>query len=186
MKLSQVKEILPTLSNVEFQLENGSFVPEHFHVTEIGVVTKHFIDCGGTIRNEKVVSFQLWNANDYEHRLKPTKLLNIIGLSEAKLGIEDLDVEVEYQNDTIGKYDLAFNGKSFVLKRKTTACLAEDACGIPKQKVQLSDLTKSACCTVSSESAKSNCGCNAEVDVNAEIAASACCAVPSEKSTCCQ
>ena len=53
MKLSKIKEILPALDNVEFQVENGTFVPEHFHVTEVGVITKHFIDCGGTIRNEK-------------------------------------------------------------------------------------------------------------------------------------
>lgn len=143
MKLSEIKEILPTLDNVEFQLENGTFVPEHFHVTEVGTVTKHFIDCGGTIRNEKVVNFQLWNADDFEHRLKPTKLLNIIKLSEERLGIEDDEIEVEYQNTTIGKFDLEFNGKNFVLKNKTTACLAQDACGIPteKQKVNLSELS---------------------------------------------
>lgn len=41
MKLSDVKQILPTLENVEFQLENGTFVPEHFHVTEIGQITKN-------------------------------------------------------------------------------------------------------------------------------------------------
>jgi len=35
-------------------LENGTMVPEHFHVTEVGVVTKHFIDCGGTVRNERI------------------------------------------------------------------------------------------------------------------------------------
>jgi hypothetical protein len=116
MKLSEIKEILPTLDNVEFQLENGAFVPEHFHVTEVGTVTKHFIDCGGVIRHEKVVNFQLWNANDFEHRLKPGKLLNIIKLSEEKLGIEEGEIEVEYQNTTIGKYDLEFNGKTFVLK----------------------------------------------------------------------
>ena len=117
-------------------------MPEHFHVTEIGVITKHFIDCGGTIRNEKVVNFQLWNANDFDHRLKPTRLLSIIKLSEEKLGIEDAEIEVEYQSETIGKYDLDFNGKTFVLKNKITACLAEDACGIPseKQKKKLIEL----------------------------------------------
>lgn len=151
MKLSNIKEILPALYNVEFQLENGTFVPEHFHVTEIGVITKHFIDCGGTIRNEKVVNFQLWNATDFEHRLKPTKLLNIIKLSEEKLDIEDAEIEVEYQSETVGKYDLNFNGKHFVLKNKQTACLASDACGIPaeKQKVKLSELNN-ACCTPNS------------------------------------
>ena len=94
MHLSQLKEILPALSNVAFQLENGTFVPEHFHVTEVGAVTKDFIDCGGTIRRERVVNFQLWNANDLEHRLKPAKLLNIIRLSEEKLGIENGAIEV--------------------------------------------------------------------------------------------
>lgn len=134
MNLSEIKEILSTLDNVEFQLENGTFVPEHFHVTEVGQITKHFIDCGGVISTEKVVNFQLWNADDFEHRLKPTKLLNIINLSEEKLGIEDAEIEVEYQSETIGKYDLSFNGKNFVLKNKKTACLAEDTCGIPVEK----------------------------------------------------
>lgn len=150
MKLSEIKEILPTLNDVQFQLGNGIFVPEHFHVTEVGFVNKQFIDCGGTIRNEKIVNFQIWNANDYEHRLKPINLLNIIQLSEEKLNMEDVEIEVEYQNDTIGKYDLEFNGQNFVLIAKQTACLAEDKCDIPapKQKIKLSELqtVKSSCC----------------------------------------
>lgn len=143
MKLSNIKEILPSLENVEFQLENGTFVPEHFHVTEVGQITKNFIDCGGVTRTERVINFQLWNADDFEHRLKPGKLLKIIQLSEEKLGIEDAEIEVEYQTTTIGKYDLEFNGKNFVLVNKTTACLAQDACGVPevKEKINLSELS---------------------------------------------
>src|SRR5690606_41133566 len=137
MTLEQIKEILPTLENVEFQLEDGTFVPEYFHVTEVGQVTKKFIDCGGTIRKEKVVNFQLWDANDFEHRLNPTKLLNIIKLSEEKLSIEDAEIEVEYQNETIGKFDLGFDGKYFILKNKQTACLASDDCGIPAEKQKI-------------------------------------------------
>lgn len=146
MKLSEIKAILPTLENVAFQTPDGSFVPEHFHVTEVGSVQKHFIDCGGTIRTEQVVNFQLWNANDFEHRLKPGKLLKIIQLSEEKLGIEDHEIEVEYQRDTIGKYGLDFNGIHFVLVPKTTACLAPDMCGIPveKPKLKLTELGGSA------------------------------------------
>ena len=148
MKLSEIKEILSTAEAVNFELENGISVPEHFHVTEVGVVTKHFIDCGGTVRNEKVANFQLWDANDFEHRLKPQKLLNIIGLSEKVLGMEDLEIEVEYQAETIGKYDLDFNGRNFVLASKQTACLASDACGIPQEKlkVSLSDMTNQNSC----------------------------------------
>jgi hypothetical protein len=136
MRLSAIKTILATIDNVAFELPNGTFVPEHFHVTEVGLITKNFIDCGGKIRNEQVVSFQLWNANDLEHRLKPKKLLNIIALSERNLGIPDGAIEVEYQSETIGKYDLDFNGKNFVLVNKQTACLAEDQCGIPQMEEQ--------------------------------------------------
>jgi hypothetical protein len=144
MKLSEIKTLLLSLENVTFELENGTFVPEHFHVTEVGVIAKHFIDCGGTIRNEKVVNFQLWNANDVDHRLKPTKLLNIIHLSEQKLGMEDLEIEVEYQGATIEKYGLDFNGKNFLLVSKQTDCLAKDNCGIQVEKLKTE---KTSCCT---------------------------------------
>lgn len=154
MRLSALKEVLSTLDHIEFQLEDGTFVPEHLHVTEVGMVTKRFIDCGGTIRNVEVINFQLWDANDDEHRLKPTKLLNIVKLSEEKLRLADAEIEVEYQSNTIGKYDLDFNGKNFVLKNKATACLAQDACGVPvqKQKVNLAEVKSSSCC-------KPNSGC---------------------------
>lgn len=149
MKLAAIKNQLSALQDLQFQLPDGTFVPEHFHVTEVGIVAKHFIDCGGTVRHETVANFQLWNANDTSHRLKPQKLLNIIALSENILGMEDLEVEVEYQCDTIGKYGIDFNGKNFLLTSKHTACLASDACGAPdKQRLQLieSGETKQACC----------------------------------------
>ncbi len=137
MKLSQVKMFLQAADSVNFKLSDGTMVPEHFHVTEVGVITKNFIDCGGTVRNEKVANFQLWNANDYDHRLKPLKLLKIIDLSEKALGMEDLEIEVEYQSETIGKYDLGFDGKNFLLLSKQTDCLAKDNCGIPPQKTKV-------------------------------------------------
>lgn len=153
MKLSQIKKILASVEAVNFKLPNGSFVPEHFHVTEVGLITKNFIDCGGTVRNETVVNFQLWNANDFEHRLKPQKLINIIELSEKVLGIQDYEIEVEYQDTTIGKYDLDFNGTDFVLVNKQTACLAQDQCGITqeKPKVRLADMNnEGSCCSPTS------------------------------------
>ncbi|MGB1210933.1 MAG: DUF6428 family protein [Lacinutrix venerupis] len=137
MKLSEVKNRLNELETISFQLPNGELVPNHFHVTEVGKISKHFIDCGGTVRNEDVVNFQLWNANDYDHRLHPEKLLNIIELSEKVLGIEDLEIEVEYQGDTIGKFGLDFDGKHFLLTNKQTDCLAKDQCGIPQEKTKL-------------------------------------------------
>ncbi|NCO63805.1 MAG: hypothetical protein GW817_01875 [Flavobacteriales bacterium] len=149
MKLSEIKNHLKSLETIAFQLPNGQLVPSHFHVTEVGKITKHFIDCGGTVRKEEVVNFQLWNANDYNHRLHPEKLLNIIELSEKVLGISDLDIEVEYQDTTIGKFGLDFDGTHFLLTTKQTDCLAKNSCGIPseKPKVKLSDLQKEPCCS---------------------------------------
>ena len=148
MKLSEIKKHLASLKTIAFQLPNGDLVPNHFHVTEVGRVTKNFIDCGGTVRNEEVANFQLWEADDYDHRLHPEKLTHIIELSEKVLNIADLDIEVEYQGATIGKYGLDFNGTNFVLTATKTDCLAKDNCGIPqeKPKMKLAEIqTQNAC-----------------------------------------
>ena len=149
MKLSELKTVLEPLKEVAFKLPNGELVPRHFHVTEVGQIDKNFIDCGGTIRNERVISLQLWSANDYDHRLHPEKLVHIITLSEEKLGLEDLEVEVEYQGTTIQKFGLDFEAGTLLLTTKHTDCLAKEACGIPeKPKVKLSEIqTASSCCT---------------------------------------
>ncbi|WP_027066753.1 DUF6428 family protein [Maribacter sp. Hel_I_7] len=148
MKLSEIKNHLAELETIAFQLPNGELVPNHFHVTEVGKITKNFIDCGGTVRNEEVVNFQLWNANDYDHRLHPEKLINIIELSEKVLGIEDLEIEVEYQGQTIEKFGLDFDGTNFILASKQTDCLAKDNCGIPteKPKLNLAEVNNEPCC----------------------------------------
>ena len=147
MKLSDFKIYISKVDKVNFQLENGTFLPSHFHITEIGLSNKNFIDCGGVIRNEKLISFQLWHATDFNHRLKPKKLIDIIELSETKFSMENLDIEIEYQSETIGKYNVSFDGKNFILLNKKTNCLAEDQCGIEikKPKISLSQLQTSNC-----------------------------------------
>ncbi len=145
MKLSEFKEKLEGLTLVPFHLPDGTSVPVHFHITEVGHVQKRFIDCGGTTRLEDCVSFQLWEAEDYDHRLQAKKLMDIIQLSERTLNLPDEEIEVEYQGATIGKYGLAWNGSGFELTSTQTACLAEDSCGIPssKQKINLVELSPS-------------------------------------------
>lgn len=145
MKLSEFKNLLSQLETLVFRLENGNFIPDHFHITEVGLITRNFIDCGGTIRETQKINFQIWTANDFEHRLKPQKLLNIIRLSESKLSLPDVEIEVEYQLETIGKFDLDFDGKVFWLKNSKTACLAEDSCGIPQEKLP-NNCCGSNCC----------------------------------------
>ena len=50
------------------------------------------------------------------------------------MDIENTEIEVEYQGDTIGKFGLDFNGEYFLLTNKKTDCLAKDQCGIPQEK----------------------------------------------------
>lgn len=138
MKLSEFKEILLTKETITFELPDGKLVPSHFHVTEVGQINKRFIDCGGVVRHENRVNFQLWEADDYNHRLQPKKLLSIIELSENKLGIENEEIEVEYQGETIGKYGLEFEKDGFKLTSTLTDCLAKDKCGIPAPKIKIS------------------------------------------------
>ena len=151
MTLQEVKHQLENLDSLQFQLPSGEIVPQHFHVTEVGEVSKHFIDCGGTMRHEKKVNFQLWTADDVNHRLQPKKLKNIIQLSEKKLQLNDtLEVEVEYQGSTIGKYHLDFQNEKFQLVTTLTDCLAKDQCGIPEEQMPKKETAgcdpNSGCC----------------------------------------
>lgn len=131
MKLNELKAYLSQQTQISFTLPDGKQVPAHYHVTEVGSINKHFIDCGGVERQERVISLQLWSANDYDHRLHPEKLIHILELSEQKLKLENLTVEVEYQGEeTIGKYGLAISENGLLLTSKKTACLAMDQCGV--------------------------------------------------------
>lgn len=149
MTLSEIKNHLSKAEQIAFELPDGSLVPAHFHVTEVGKVTKDFIDCGGKRRKEEVANFQLWEENDYDHRLHPEKLVHIIELSQKTLDMGDLPIEVEYQGTTIGKYSLDHNGKNFVLTTKQTACLAREECGVPTdaEMVDISNMAANNSCT---------------------------------------
>jgi len=55
MKLSNFRSAVVAAGDarVEFALPDGAKVPAHFHVTEVGYVTKDFFDCGGTRRRDE-------------------------------------------------------------------------------------------------------------------------------------
>ncbi|MCB9256291.1 MAG: hypothetical protein H6579_04095 [Chitinophagales bacterium] len=153
MKLSEIKKNLENLDHVRFIMPNGELLPEHFHLTEIGQLDKSFIDCGGTLRKQSSITFQLWTANDYDHRLAASKLLSIIALAEDKLQLIDGEIEVEYQGSTIEKYQLSYSDGVFHLLNTHTDCLAQDKCGIPQEKLKkdLASLQESkACCAPNS------------------------------------
>ncbi len=122
-------------SSLHIMLPSGEFVPDHFHVTEVGRVQKSFIDCGGTRRESVSCLLQTWTAHDVEHRLVAGRLSKILKLAEEVLGSEELPLEVEYGADVASQYVVADvevtpNGLLFVLAGKRTDCLAPDQCGV--------------------------------------------------------
>jgi len=151
MKLSEFKNHLEHVGNLHFELPGGNLIPAHFHITEAGLVTKHFIDCGGTIRSEKSIHFQIWVSTDIHHRLQPSALQKIITISQPVIGTDDLEVEIEYQTETLGLYRLEFDRGRFVLNAKATNCLASDQCGTSSKKSFVEPEGKirqaEACCT---------------------------------------
>lgn len=134
MLISELKEHLKESTFLNFKLPNGQLVPSHFHVTEVGVLYKDYVDCGGTFRTEKKLTMQLWVAEDIDHRLSPEKFINILNLSNSIIKDENLEIEVEYQSDTIGKYKLGFDNGNFLLLQTKTDCLAKDNCDVPQEK----------------------------------------------------
>lgn len=137
MTIQELKDTLTAQQNTPgdllFKLDNGLIIPPYFHITEMGVKTKHFVDCGGTLRSEQNITLQIWTADDFNHRLTPTKFLGIINkaLSLPYFKNTTLEVEMEYQHDTIGLYTLEREeGLIYKLIAKKTNCLAPDKCGV--------------------------------------------------------
>lgn len=136
MNLYKFVEILANSNKpISIFLPNGSMIPENFHITEVGRVTKEFIDCGGTQRRKEACVLQIWVADDLNHRLNSGKLLKILKLAN----LPDMPVEFEYQPSgllpTISQYSLLNAGEQdfglFIdLSNKETACLAPDKCGV--------------------------------------------------------
>ena len=89
------------------------------------------------MRTEKKINFQLWFSTDEDHRLTSEKLLQIIAVGQEKIGLADLDIEFEYQEQTIGKFGLELEGEHFKLSSTKTACLAPELCGVPVEKTKL-------------------------------------------------
>jgi len=137
MILKQFKETLEANKSLplHIMLPSGELVPEHFHVTEVGCIYKKFVDCGGTKRESKVCSIQVWVANDVDHRLSSEKLLSILNIASDDDFYEDLPIEIEYGDETSVQYKLVYIEKTsgrllLMLSGKQTNCLAPDKCGV--------------------------------------------------------
>jgi hypothetical protein len=137
MNVNEVQKLLAAHpgARMHFMLPDKSFVPAHFHITEVGRVQKDFIDCGGTVRSATTCLLQVWVAHDVDHRLETTKLAKIMEIAQPLLGSDQLPVEIEYEGDAISQYPLGGaestpSGLLFYLGSKHTACLAPEKCGV--------------------------------------------------------
>jgi hypothetical protein len=120
---------------MHWMLPDKSFVPTHYHITEVGKLQKDFIDCGGTVRSATACLLQVWVAQDLDHRLETTKLATIMRIAEPLLASDELPVEVEYEEGVISQYpiggmEVTPSGLLFYLGTKHTACLAPEKCGV--------------------------------------------------------
>lgn len=145
MNLDMFLDVLTRNSQVSLHLmlPDGSFVPAHFHVTEVGRVQKDFIDCGGTRRSTTACVLQVWVSDDPDHRLDTTKLAKIIQIGTPLFPSMIVPVEVEYERGAVSQYPVRLaevipSGVLLHLGTKHTACLAQDHCGVGAVKV--------ACC----------------------------------------
>lgn len=123
--------------HMHWMLPDRSFVPRHYHVTEVGRVQKDFVDCGGTVRSKTACMIQAWVADDEDHRLDTTKLLGILRAAGKILQSEDLPMEVEYEDGRVSQYPVGGvestpSGLLFYLGTKHTECLAPEKCGVGK------------------------------------------------------
>lgn len=135
-----VKELRAALNahpdaKMHWMLPDRSFVPEHYHITEVGRVQKDFIDCGGTVRALTSCLLQIWVADDTDHRLRTTTLEKIMEVAGGVLQSDALPVEVEYEDGKVSQYPVAGvevtpAGLLFHLGTKHTACLAPEKCGV--------------------------------------------------------
>jgi hypothetical protein len=141
MKLSELSLLLSQQTDKPFKLllPGGAEVPQSFHVTEVGYVKKHFLDCGERYHQSNVVQLQAWVGEDKDHRLIAGKLMRI--LSKASQNILPPDagefpVEIEYENleltqFCIEDYEVESGAVVLHLTAKHTDCLAKDRCLTP-------------------------------------------------------
>jgi len=126
---------------ITLALPDGTEAPSHFHITEVGAVSKVFLDCGGKHHAENFCVLQVWVADDYDHRIKAAKLAVI--LTKARELFDSMDVPVEFEHETpilsrlpIRTYRVDEEMITFNLAFKKADCLAKDLC-LPKRDFSL-------------------------------------------------
>jgi hypothetical protein len=158
MKLSDLKILLRAHPSAypRFILPDGDTIPQHFHLTEVGHVTRRFIDCGGRLHHRKdTCLLQTYVADDMEHRLTAGTFAKILDLGGQVLPHDQIEVEVEYESCGVTQSPITsaqFTDEYIELHlgEKHTDCLAKQKCGIDGQACGTGDkanaVVSAACC----------------------------------------
>jgi hypothetical protein len=114
-----------------FVLPDGDYIPAHAHVTEVGHLVRHFIDCGGLIGKDEKVVLQTHVGDDIDHRLRSDRLAKILRLGNQVIPTAELDVDVEYDCCVVAHYPIAEatpTGEhlNLILRRGRTQCRARE------------------------------------------------------------
>ena len=114
-------------------LPDGTTVPPHFHITEVGALSKSFVDCGGRPHSEQSCVLQVWLAHDYNHRIEAGKLARILDAARDLFETTEIPVEFEHEAPVltrlpIDSHHLADGQIIFQLSLKKADCLAKDIC----------------------------------------------------------
>ena len=138
MKLKELKNLLAANREKQFLLllPSQNPVPVSFHITEVGQVSKKFVDCGGTVHSTQTCQLQAWVGDDEAHRLNAGKLADILKLASSIVSDDDIDVEIEYEDWLISQYPIiehtvTKDAVMLQLAAKHTDCLAKDKCMVP-------------------------------------------------------
>lgn len=118
---------------IHFILPDASMVPAHFHITEVGHLAKSFIDCGGKRHTTASCLLQIWLADDTDHRLKASKLLDIFERSGDLLPSAELPIEIEHEAPVLSQLpitrcEVSEGALHFHTEFKHTDCLAKELC----------------------------------------------------------
>ncbi|HEY8994731.1 MAG TPA: DUF6428 family protein [Lacunisphaera sp.] len=137
LSLSQLRAVLRNhpATTVAVALPDGRPIPAQFHVTEAGTVTKDFLDCGGTRRQQVTAQLQIWTGRDAAHRLSAARLDGILDACSPVLPAGDAAVDIEYEDTMVSRYPVvsaeADGGELWLqLGRYHTDCLARASCGM--------------------------------------------------------
>jgi hypothetical protein len=95
-------------------LPDGQTIPVHFHITEVGHVSKNFMDCGGTRRKTESCMLQTWVFLDLHHRLSSSKLANILRMAGDVLPSLDLPVEIEHEAGVVSQYPVTAGSRPYL------------------------------------------------------------------------